>query len=243
MQQSKLLESRIADQSASSVQSNDRSTQQNSGEPTQQVEPSAKVDSAQTSTGEKAENVIEKRKLEQEQRIVSELAARDREVRAHEQAHAAIGGPYAGAPQYTFERGPDGVSYAVGGEVSIDVSEAATPGQTIQKMQVVRRAALAPAEPSSQDRKVAAKAASIEARARQELNVEAPEENSAQNSEESTQAENTESTAAAQAGTTNAQNSGVRAGSFPGQVDSYSQVLIAGQQGASSLGGLISSRA
>ena len=113
--------------------------------------------------------------LKQEQEEIQQLSARDREVRAHEQAHAAVGGQYAGAPQYQFQRGPDGVRYAVGGEVSIDVSRAATPEETIRKMQVVRRAALAPAEPSPQDRRVAAQAAATEAEARQELAIETRE--------------------------------------------------------------------
>lgn len=91
-----------------------------------------------------------------EQVQVRELAARDREVRAHEQAHAAVGGQYAGAPSYEYQQGPDGKRYAVGGEVSIDTSPVSgDPEATIEKMEVVKRAALAPAEPSSQDRKVA----------------------------------------------------------------------------------------
>lgn len=105
----------------------------------------------------------------QKQEEIRVLAARDREVRAHEQAHAAVGGAFAGAPKYQFERGPDGVNYAVGGEVSIDISPAATPEATISKMQTVRRAALAPAEPSPQDRRVAQEAIAAEARARQEM--------------------------------------------------------------------------
>ncbi len=95
---------------------------------------------------------------EQEKRQVEKLKARDREVRAHEQAHARVGGPYAGAPSYTFQQGPDGKRYAVGGEVSIDTSAESTPEETARKMEVVIRAALAPAEPSSQDRRVAADA-------------------------------------------------------------------------------------
>lgn len=119
-----------------------------------------------------AESRRETKQLQQEQEQIKQLAARDREVRAHEQAHAAVGGQYAGAPSYEFQRGPDGVRYAVGGEVPIDVSRAATPQETIQKMQVVRRAALAPAEPSPQDRRVASQASITEAKAQQELAVE-----------------------------------------------------------------------
>lgn len=102
---------------------------------------------------------------------IRQLGVRDREVRMHEQAHKAVGGQYAGAISYTYERGPDGRRYAVGGEVPIDLSEADDPEATIAKMQIVRRAALAPApaEPSAQDRRVAAEASSIEQRARAEL--------------------------------------------------------------------------
>lgn len=92
---------------------------------------------------------------------VEALKARDREVRAHEQAHAAVGGPYAGGPSYVYQKGPDGQRYAVAGEVSIDVAPIANdPEATIDKMQVVIAAALAPADPSPQDRQIAATAQS-----------------------------------------------------------------------------------
>jgi hypothetical protein len=94
-----------------------------------------------------------------EQLEITKLATRDQEVRAHEQAHAAVGGQYAGAPTYTYERGPDGKRYAVGGEVGIDAGRVSNdPEDTLRKMEVVIRAALAPAEPSAQDRQIAAQA-------------------------------------------------------------------------------------
>ncbi len=109
----------------------------------------------------------------EEQQKISELAARDREVRAHEAAHASVGGIYAGAPSYNFARGPDGKNYAVSGEVSIDVSPVAgNPQATIDKAQIVRRAALAPAQPSLQDRAVASAALALEQSARQELQMQ-----------------------------------------------------------------------
>ncbi len=104
-----------------------------------------------------------------EKEEVAELKARDAEVRRHEQAHATTGGSYAGSPSYEFQRGPDGRNYAVGGEVQIDVS--AVPGDpqaTIEKMQVVIAAALAPAEPSGADRSVAREAQQTMAEARAE---------------------------------------------------------------------------
>lgn len=58
----------------------------------------------------------------------------------------------------------------MGGEVNIDASKISDdPQATIIKMQTVIQAALAPAEPSSQDRSVAAKAQKIEMEAQTEL--------------------------------------------------------------------------
>ncbi len=109
----------------------------------------------------------------EEEKALAELQARDREVRAHEQAHLANAGRYAaGGASYTWQTGPDGKRYAVGGEVPIDLSEEQDPEQTIQKMRMVRRAALAPAEPSAADRNIAATASQKEARARQEMQSE-----------------------------------------------------------------------
>ncbi len=111
-----------------------------------------------------------------EEKLVRKLQEVDREVRAHEAAHVATAGPHArGGPSFTFVTGPDQKQYAVSGEVQIDTSEVkGDPQATIEKMQVVRRAALAPAQPSAQDRKVAAEAAAKEAKAREELAREEP---------------------------------------------------------------------
>ncbi len=106
---------------------------------------------------------------QKEQQEVQQLKSRDKEVRTHEKAHAAIGGQYAGAPQYDFTTGPDGRRYATDGEVSIDISSAQTPEQTLRKMQQVRAAALAPAQPSAQDLKVAAEASQKAFDARQDI--------------------------------------------------------------------------
>lgn len=106
---------------------------------------------------------------EEDKKAVQDLKDRDREVKVHEQAHAAVGGQYAGSPSYEYQTGPDGKRYAVGGEVSIDVSEENEPEDTVQKMQIVRAAALAPAEPSTQDLKVAAEASQKEQQARAEV--------------------------------------------------------------------------
>ena len=112
----------------------------------------------------------------EEQAQVAKLKARDAEVRAHEQAHKNVGGQYAGAISYEYQKGPDGRSYAVGGEVPIDASEiAGDPEATIEKMRIVKAAALAPAEPSAQDRKVAALADAQMMKAQAELKTQRTE--------------------------------------------------------------------
>lgn len=106
----------------------------------------------------------------EEQEVVDDLQDRDQEVRQHERAHATVGGSYAGQPSYTTVTGPDGRQYAVAGEVQIDTSEVSgDPQATIRKMDVIIRAALAPADPSAQDRQVAATARSIRQQAQAEL--------------------------------------------------------------------------
>ncbi|PKQ41968.1 hypothetical protein CXP40_07450 [Pseudomonas sp. YY-1] len=106
----------------------------------------------------------------QQQLEIDDLVQRDREVRTHEQAHAAVGGQYAGAPTYSFKRGPDGQRYAVSGEVSIDTAPVPNdPEATLRKMEIVLRAALAPIEPSPQDLRVVALAQAQAAQARVEL--------------------------------------------------------------------------
>lgn len=108
---------------------------------------------------------------DEEQKQVEELQKRDREVKQHEQAHLSAGaGIVVSGPTYQYQRGPDGNQYAIGGEVQIDTSPVPDdPEATIRKMQQVQAAALAPAEPSSQDRSVASNAAKIQAKARVEL--------------------------------------------------------------------------
>lgn len=120
---------------------------------------------------------------EDEEKVVRELKQRDQEVRRHEAAHAAAGGSYAGSPTFTYESGPDGQRYAVGGEVSIDASPGRTPEETIRKADQIRAAALAPADPSGQDRAVAAAAAKMKLDAQGEAAKQRQEEFEAKQAE------------------------------------------------------------
>lgn len=107
---------------------------------------------------------------ERDQQRVQELSSRDREVRAHEMAHVAAGGGLViSGPSYDYTTGPDGRRYAVAGEVQIDTSPGSTPEESLDKASRIQAAALAPAEPSTQDRQVAAQAAQMAAQARIEL--------------------------------------------------------------------------
>lgn len=125
---------------------------------------------------------------EEQKREVEELKKTDREVRAHEAAHKAAAGAYArGVARFDTVVGPDGRNYAVGGEVSIDTSPVSgDPEATVQKMEQVARAALAPADPSGQDRAVAAQARKAAAEARGEILAERAEERRAQDAEPAT---------------------------------------------------------
>ncbi len=131
-------------------------------------------DSVQNSSG--AQNnkdtvEINGRRLTRKQlAILLELKKRDQQVRQHEMAHLIAGGQYVrGGPNYVYEVGPDGRRYAVGGDASIDTSPERDPRATLRKMLTVERAALAPANPSAQDRAVAAKAAQEASKAEMEI--------------------------------------------------------------------------
>jgi hypothetical protein len=107
----------------------------------------------------------------EEEQTIKELEKQDKAVRAHEEAHLAAGaGLVRGGATFSYTVGPDGKQYAVGGEVKIDISPVPDdPQATIRKMEQVKRAALAPSDPSPQDRNAASIAASQEAKASSEL--------------------------------------------------------------------------
>ena len=107
-------------------------------------------------------------------RVISALQTSDRVVHAHEMAHMAAGaGLVTRGASYTYQTGPDGQRYAVGGEVGIDVSPGRTPQESLAKAERIRAAALAPADPSAQDLQVAASAAQMAMEARMEISASA----------------------------------------------------------------------
>ena len=123
---------------------------------------------SQSAEASKSATTGQKKLSQAEQKKVDELKKIDQNVKSHEQAHKSAGGGLVrGAASFTYVQGPDGNQYAVGGEVQIDMSyDLNKPEETITKMEQVKAAALAPADPSSQDRSVASEANSIENQAR-----------------------------------------------------------------------------
>lgn len=158
-----------AEKNASQINGNAEQEHQENNEHQQGAQESDK----KNTEGESAENTSpEPNSLEafQHEKEIQQLKQRDQEVRSHELAHASVGGASTGAPSYEFQVGPDGKKYAVNGEVSVDLSPVeGNPQATIAKMQKVHAAALAPANPSVQDTKVAAKAAELITQAQSDL--------------------------------------------------------------------------
>jgi hypothetical protein len=91
-----------------------------------------------------------------ERALRDRLRDRHHAVQKHETEHYEAGRPYTGAPEYWCVTGPDDKMYAVGGITPFDV----TPVRgdipaTLRKYRTLKRAALAPHEPSDVDEMLA----------------------------------------------------------------------------------------
>ncbi|MDR1062491.1 MAG: hypothetical protein LBL48_00895 [Azoarcus sp.] len=162
-----------------------------------------------------------------EQRQVEEMKSTDRAVRTHEAAHMAAGGSLVtSGASYSYETGPDGQRYAVAGEVGIDTSKGRTPEETLIRADQIRAAALAPADPSAQDRAVAAAAAQMAAEARAEIARARMDEGKTNGAEET--GENEAASGAKPRAPASGGESGSRAASF-GQAIERSLNPAAGQ--------------
>ncbi len=151
-----------------SERENNPNSQQQDKPPPQQEQQDNSQQAAKENTVEDEQDAKIQERIDE--KIIDQLEKRDREVRSHELAHATVGGSTTGSPSYSFEEGPDGKKYAVDGEVSVDLSIIpGDPKATIIKMQKVHAAALAPANPSIQDTRVAANATQKILKAQSEL--------------------------------------------------------------------------
>ena len=122
-----------------SERQNDSSDEQSAAQKYLAKELAAETENEDNQSTEKSSDVNDSPALNSpeaiaEQKVINELQLRDQEVRSHELAHASVGGSSTGAPSYSFETGPDGKKYAVGGEVSVDLSRImVTPVQPLPK--------------------------------------------------------------------------------------------------------------
>ncbi|KGJ92655.1 putative metalloprotease CJM1_0395 family protein [Colwellia psychrerythraea] len=147
-----------AELAASSISEQESSKDDQQGHSQQKQEDQATNASSNSSENDKGDESTQQ--VSTNEKIITQLQQRDKEVRAHELAHATAGGAATGSPSYTFEIGPDGKKYATDGEVAVDLSVVAgDPQATIIKMQKIHAAAMAPTNPSAQDTRVAASAA------------------------------------------------------------------------------------
>jgi hypothetical protein len=124
---------------------------------------------------DKAKSSNPKELSEDEKRLVKDLQSRDSEVKAHESAHQAAGGGMTGAASFTYQQGPDGKMYAIGGEVSISTPSSSSPEEAIKNARTLAAAAMAAGDPSPQDFSVAASARVMEMKAQQQLARETQE--------------------------------------------------------------------
>ena len=85
------------------------------------------------------------------------------EIYAHEMAHKAAGGAFAGA--ISIERNSEGIPISGHVPIQMPVLDRNNPQKTIDHADVVIRAALAPNDPSGQDYKVANQARQIKQQA------------------------------------------------------------------------------
>ena len=115
------------------------------------------------SGGESAERGADGKKLSREnQDLVERLEARDAKVKSHEAAHIMASGGQAGMASYTYQTGPDGKRYAVGGSVNISTMSTGDAETDAMRARKTQRAAMATGEPSAQDLKTAMQARSME---------------------------------------------------------------------------------
>ena len=108
-------------------------------------------------------NPFEKQKEQRQAQKDALIKKNYDEIYAHELAHKSAGGSLAGS--IVIEKNADGIP--VGGHVNIKMPslDPNNPQKTIDHANTVIKAAMAPADPSSQDYKVASEAANIKTQA------------------------------------------------------------------------------
>lgn len=94
------------------------------------------------------ENVLQSRLIEE----LTALKKQDDTIKKHEQVHYSVARQYSELPIFQYQKGSDGNRYVVKGEVNFKmISSDDSPDAAIKKMQQIYLAALAPADPSTDD--------------------------------------------------------------------------------------------
>ena len=87
-------------------------------------------------------------------RVLEKFKNKDAEIRTHEQVHASIG--HTTAPiSYSYQQGPDGKMYAIGGSVRMDTSIPDDPKAAVFKLDMLQKAASGPTHMSNADGAIA----------------------------------------------------------------------------------------
>ncbi|MGE6513725.1 putative metalloprotease CJM1_0395 family protein [Lysinibacillus sphaericus] len=112
--------------------------------------------------GRKDQDLYEQHKEEakevkpQQRALISDLQQTEKNVRAHEQVYKAVGGDKTETFSYTQSTELAGKLNSSDEEVAITDDAGIAPDETLQILEQVRSAALAPVNPSSQDLRLAA---------------------------------------------------------------------------------------
>lgn len=113
------------------------------------------------SPGKREKGVDGKELSESDEALLQKLKARDAKVKSHEAAHVMAAGGQASSPTYTYQTGPDGRRYAIGGSVNISIMTTGDSEADARRAQKAYRAAMATGEPSARDMQTATKAQSM----------------------------------------------------------------------------------
>lgn len=137
----------------------------------QKAQQEAQQRAAQTAQAARAEQSQDPALSAAQQRQLQALQSRDIAVKAHEMAHATAAAGLSGVPTYTYQTGPNGERFAIGGQVNIDMSPGRTPEETLTKASRILAAATAPSDPSSADNSVAMQASRMASIARAQIMI------------------------------------------------------------------------
>jgi hypothetical protein len=86
------------------------------------------------------------------ERVLDKFEATDARTHTHEQTHASS--VHASTPDYTYQQGPDGKLYALGGSVRMDTSVPKDEAAAAAKMENLSQASTAPHDLSAADAQI-----------------------------------------------------------------------------------------